>query len=313
MERHYYKKDMITPLRGFQRVVQEGFNMAKAATSLGVTSTAITHQIKALENTIGYQVFDRSKKILSFTEEGRLLYQKICPLLEQFHSVFDVVKNEINATKSNQIRIAVHHIAVSYILPRWIEKHNATYPDTTKIHIYDDIAWDEASQLLQNDVIDLMFFPTYNFPPEFFYKPTLSYDPVLLMRKDHPLASQTSITPEDIAAAHQLIHINRTLITLPLFESMAELYGWGGNITFERGNWEMLIHFVRAGLGMALVSTLCTKPDDPLLVAKSLTGHFLTMTYGITVKKGRYLSDAARHFITLFDPNFMTEYEKSKR
>ena len=77
MQQTYYKKEIITPLKGFCTVVEEEFNVRKAAERLHVTTAAIHQQIKALEDSVGYQVFSRDKRIFSLTYGGRLLYQQI--------------------------------------------------------------------------------------------------------------------------------------------------------------------------------------------------------------------------------------------
>jgi DNA-binding transcriptional LysR family regulator len=59
-------------LRAFEAAVREG-NLASAAEELGVTHSAISHQIRKLEDLLGTTLFDRRHKPLRLTAQGHLL------------------------------------------------------------------------------------------------------------------------------------------------------------------------------------------------------------------------------------------------
>ncbi len=59
-------------LRGFEATARRG-SLAGAAEELGVTYSAISHQIRKLEDVLGTDLFDRAHKPLSLTTEGHAL------------------------------------------------------------------------------------------------------------------------------------------------------------------------------------------------------------------------------------------------
>lgn len=61
--------------------VVEGGSFANAATALGLTPSGVSRSIARLEARIGVRLFDRTTRSLNLTDEGRLLYANINPLV----------------------------------------------------------------------------------------------------------------------------------------------------------------------------------------------------------------------------------------
>jgi len=97
-----------------------------AGEALFITASAVSHQIKSLEEELGEQLFDRNARELSLTETGRSLYEDVSPLIEQMNSV--VAKYKKGATRSS-IRISVQpFFASEYFVPR-LREFTAEHPE----------------------------------------------------------------------------------------------------------------------------------------------------------------------------------------
>lgn len=59
----------------------------KAAEDLHITASAVSHQVKSLEEEIGQRLFDRSKANLTLNETGRSLFQKLHPLINDIDGI----------------------------------------------------------------------------------------------------------------------------------------------------------------------------------------------------------------------------------
>ncbi len=66
----------LNALRFFE-VAARHLHLSKAADELCVTYSAVSHQIRSLESTLGVTLFDRSKKPLQLTREGKRLYKTV--------------------------------------------------------------------------------------------------------------------------------------------------------------------------------------------------------------------------------------------
>jgi LysR family cys regulon transcriptional activator len=124
----------------------------------------------------------------------------------------------------------------------------------------------------------------------------VSYDPLLIINKKHPLAKKPIQELKDLKK-FDLIRIDNGLITLPLFSEAMKSLGIKGSIEFENGNWEMLKHFVRENNVAAVVSSICLDKNDSDLEIKNLSKFFPKMSYSIIHRRGGYLKPIIRNFI----------------
>ena len=102
----------------------ESFRLA--AEALFITSSAVSYQIKGLEQELGQQLFDRNARELKLTETGQSLYDDIRPLIEKLNLVAAGYKADV--TKSS-VRISVQpFFASEYFVPR-LSEFTALHPE----------------------------------------------------------------------------------------------------------------------------------------------------------------------------------------
>ena len=76
------------------------------------------------------------------------------------------------------------------------------------------------------------------------------------------------------------------------------------NVALEAGGWEVVKKYVELGLGVSIVTDVCLTESDR--VAKiPLNEYFPQRSYGIVLRKGKFLSPQAKRFITMMDPEFL--------
>ena len=106
-------------------------SITTAASKLCLSQPAVTKTIKNLETTLGCKLFFRSKKGVSLTPKGQILYNKICPACELIFSA-ETDLDAANAQVSGTIRIAACETACRlWLIPRLQRFHNM-YP---KVHV----------------------------------------------------------------------------------------------------------------------------------------------------------------------------------
>ncbi|MCX8618489.1 LysR family transcriptional regulator [Gilliamella sp. B2923] len=114
-------------------------SFVKAAKSLGVSSSALSHSMRSLESRLNLRLFNRTTRSMSLTEAGDQLYKQIAPL---FHSI----NNEVNAlsdflsTPSGTIKINASSLATQTILYPKLRHILKRYPQV-KIEIQSDNNW----------------------------------------------------------------------------------------------------------------------------------------------------------------------------
>jgi len=111
----YTKLPPLNALRGFEAVARH-MNFSAAADELQITSSAMSQQIKNLENFLGVQVFNRMARRIELTEVGR----RILPGIERgFENLFDAVYPYLNSVSADHISCStVGSFAAKWLVPR---------------------------------------------------------------------------------------------------------------------------------------------------------------------------------------------------
>ncbi len=101
-------------------------NFTRTAEELMITQSAVSHQIRHIEELWDFKLFERQGRHLVITKEG----QMIVPIVREFLNNMKRVLNDISNTGTRaSIRISlVQSLAVKWLVPK-LGKFNAMYPD----------------------------------------------------------------------------------------------------------------------------------------------------------------------------------------
>ena len=105
----------ITALRALE-ASSRLLSFTKAADELFITQSAVSHQIRYLEDMWGFKLFERQGRRLITTKEG----QMIVPVVREFLENMTRVLGEITNTENrSSIRVSlVQSLAVKWLVPR---------------------------------------------------------------------------------------------------------------------------------------------------------------------------------------------------
>ncbi len=297
-ENLHYKRNRIQQIKGFCCAVQNG-SISGAARKMGLTQSAVTLQIKSLERDIGVKLFDREGQKIKLTEAGKIFYSQSIYYLHGIEDLFESF-SKFNQDKSlNVVNIAANHAVISYILPKYIKIFKDANPEV-RFKIC-NLSKAECIERILKDEIDMFIYPMSQdeVPDELDFIPIAKYQPILLTKPQHPLAKKKRVTLSDISN-YEIVRIDPKLITLPTFEEILKTHNIRSKIEFEMSDWEILKKFVKADIGIAIISNIVLEGDNQIeLSGRSLTEYFPEMTYGILVKKGKRLSCIKKQFFNL--------------
>ncbi|MEM6818075.1 MAG: LysR substrate-binding domain-containing protein [Pseudomonadota bacterium] len=117
-----------TSLRGLRTfcVAARYTSFRAAAEALYVTPSAVSHQVKGLEEHLGIALFLRSSRDISLTENGKALYAEVSPLIEK---IDDIVSHYRSGERRTTVRISVQPFFGSeYFVPR-LSDFTAQHPE----------------------------------------------------------------------------------------------------------------------------------------------------------------------------------------
>jgi len=97
-----------------------------AAKELFITSSAVSHQIKSLEQELGLRLFERGKRELKLTEVGSSLYDDLRPMIEQIDAV---VADYRKSGRRESVRMSVQPFFASEVFVPRLREFTAIHPD----------------------------------------------------------------------------------------------------------------------------------------------------------------------------------------
>ncbi len=120
-------KENLNDLQLFLVIAKAG-SFTKASAILGVSPSALSHSIKALETRMGFRLFNRTTRSIALTETGEQLFGIIEPKLNELEREMQGLHESHNRLTGN-IRITASEHAASAILSPLLESFIPQYPE----------------------------------------------------------------------------------------------------------------------------------------------------------------------------------------
>lgn len=297
--RFYYKGSRLKQLRAFCHVARLG-SVSRAAEAVFLSQPAVSLQLGALESELGVSLFERIGRRLSLTREGQALYEMARPLVDGLESLEGDFRTRLRGMSAGELNIAAGSSTILYLLPPLVQAFRAAHPEVQlKLH---NVTGKDGLALIRSDEVDLAVGSMLDVPNDLVYAPVHSYDPMLITPLDHPLANKTNLTLEDLSP-YGLILPPKRLTTYRLVDLVFQQKRVPYTVALEVGGWEVIKQYVAMGLGISIVTGICIEDDDrKRLAIRSLREWFPPRSYGVVIRKGKYLSPQARTFVELVKP-----------
>ncbi len=272
-------------------------SFTKTAALLGYTQSAVTMQIKQLEEELNVRLFDRVGKTVHITNEGMRL-------LKYADEIITAAQNALNDLSSSAspkgiLRIGVLESVCTAFLPDVLSDYHRLYPQVTTVIRIGTLA--ELSPMLGTDFIDLLW--TFDRPldiPE--WKKAYVYDNKIeiVCSDKNPLTLKREVNLSDLAA-ETFILTEQSCSYREIFEERMLALGHRPNIFLEIGNTEMIKKFVEANLGLTVLPNFTVEEEVRAGKLRILnTADFnLQMQCQLFYHKNKWLSPALDAFLKL--------------
>lgn len=254
-------------------VVAKELHFGKAAEKLNITQPALTHQIQQLESELGYELFDKSKRVnnrkVELTESGAYLMKEVSRVIDLLDRTLKSAK--VNSEKSKQLKLGIPKMCLTSEVIELIVKLQSKFEGITfKIIECSTVISVQEALFKGNIDIGITTFPVVFKGLEFqvFREEYLN----VIMPKRHPLAKYQKIKIEQLRN-DKWIELSKDLY--PTILDDVEVYcrnvGFSrdANIVQEVSNVELLLGLVKAGIGIAVFPSYVPKLSDEL-VSKEL-------------------------------------------
>jgi DNA-binding transcriptional LysR family regulator len=301
--RFYYKGSRLKQLRAFCHVARLG-SVSRAAEAVFLSQPAVSLQLGALESELSVPLFERHGRRLNLTREGQALYELARPLIDGLDALEGDFRTRLQGMSAGELNIAAGSSTILYFLPPLVQAFRAAHPEVQlKLH---NVTGKDGLALIRSDEVDLAVGSMLDVPNDLDYAPVQSFDPMLITPLDHPLARKETLRLEDLSP-YGLILPPRRLTTYRLVDLVFQQKRVPYTVALEVGGWEVIKQYVAMGLGISIVTGICIEDADrERLAIRNLRDWFPARSYGVVIRKGKYLSPQARSFVDLVKPALFT-------
>ena len=272
-------------------------SFSQAAKINGITQSAVSQQLRAMENHFKVLIVDRSQKQFKLTNEGKRLHESAKEILNLYERL-DCELQEMKKVISGNIRVATIYSVGLHELPPYMKRFLSTYP-TVNVHleyrrsnlVYEDVL---------HNIVDLgiVAYPIKN--RELEYLPFLEDELVLIASPDHPLAKKDVVDLKELPE-HAYIGFDNDIPTRKATDQIFRDARINILPVMEFDNIETVKRAVEINAGVAIIprSTVTQEVEKGLLVAMNFKGKRFLRPVFIIHRKGRILTPAMEKFIGL--------------
>ncbi|WP_299966901.1 LysR family transcriptional regulator [uncultured Roseobacter sp.] len=195
------------------QAIHEAGGLARAAEQLHITQSALSHQIKGLEDQAGVELFVRRSKPLRLSPAGMRLLKlarQVLPQLQALQEEFAGLRDG----SAGRMHIAIEcHACFEWLFPV-LERFRKTWGEVD-VDIRPGLAFDALPALLKEEV-DLVISSDPEDLPGVTFVELFDYAPVFVAASTHPLARKPFVDAGDFRG--------ETLITYPVERSRLDVF-----------------------------------------------------------------------------------------
>lgn len=270
-------------LIGFYHVAKLG-SFSRAAEATYRTQSAITQQIKALEDEFDCPLFERiGKRKIALTPIGEKLFDFATTVLMQYKQISEEIA-DIKLNKGH-LKIAAPFTTLYHLLPKILKRYSVEFP-WVELSLL-DLSQKEVIELTKKGDIDFGFVLESMAIEELNRKRWKMVEPVLLIQSGHPLKREKKVSLEKIAQYPLILPPKKGGFSYrvkieELFSEKKLKY----SVIMESLNIELSSLYVEMGLGISFASIV---KDLPIFKGRKLEAiplsHLLKPDYVCVISR----------------------------
>ncbi|MBI1200974.1 MAG: LysR family transcriptional regulator [Rhodopseudomonas sp.] len=276
-------------LRAFVSVVQLG-SFSRAARQLGVSQSALSQSVRQLEDALEVRLLDRTTRSLQLSQVGTEFLPGIQRLLADLDNQLQDLR-DLREHRRGHVTVACVPSVAMRLMPTVLATFQRDYP-LVGVTLKEEPRHQIIADLKRGDV-DLGIANVPGEDADLDSAHLLTDTFALVMRRDHPLTSQETVTWREGAAAAMVAMAPGTGIRLEMERGMAATGRRGA--LHEAEHPATLLALVEAGVGVAPLPSLAWPPTDhAVLTIRKLVAPVVERELYLIKRIGRDLSPAAR-------------------
>ncbi|MET0290193.1 MAG: LysR substrate-binding domain-containing protein [Pseudoxanthomonas sp.] len=293
-------------LRAVQEAIRQNFNLTEVAESLHASQSAISRQIRELEEELGVDIFRRhGKRLIDLTPPGREISVIVDRILKDRDSLRRA-SDEYRLLDGGKLSVAAPHAQVRYRLPATVKQFRQDYPS---VHLtLRPTPPGQIADLVRDGAIDIGFVPEgLPCPPELVLFKAYTWTHCFVVPEGHPLLRLPVQTLADIAT-YPVITFEEGMIGRAHINEAFEKLGLKPDIVISAVDSDVIKTYVELGLGVGIIAERAFNNTlDSKLVCLNARASISPVTTYLAVRRGTYLRGYMLAFIQALIPDLSTD------
>jgi len=270
-------------------------SFSRAGQKVFRTQSAVSAQIRQLEQEYGDRLLDRSGKDVTLTPAGRVLLAYAERLI-QLRDESKLAVADHGTAPRGKLVVGANEATCLYVLPDVFAKYCRLYPEV-QLSIYRNFSY-KITEKLEIGTIDVGIITLPIKSSKLKTNPIFRDQLMWMVNPQNPLAKNEVISIAEIARQPMLMP--KTGYTRRLMDKLLRPHEAELQIRMELPSVGMIKSFVAAGLGVTLMSASFAR--DQVLAGRvkliPLKEKELWRELGLAYRRDRTLTQAAKTFIT---------------
>jgi LysR family transcriptional regulator for metE and metH len=240
---------MLTAIAGTGSVTQ-------AARALHLTQSAVSHQLRAIEERLGTPLFLRLGKRMIVTAAGERLLVTARRVLDDLAAAEDDVRRQ-GAGEAGVLRVCAQCNTGYHWLPRLIEAFRRRHP-AIDVSLALECTVRPLEALLEGRLdLAIVTEPVRN--PRFRVRPLFADEHAAIVAPDHPFAAQAFVSPTDLAGERLLLYSSSPDDSFTIQRILRPAGVTPRQVSFVMLT-EAILEMVKARLGVSVMQTWAIEP-----------------------------------------------------
>ncbi len=275
-------------LRYFEAVARHS-HVTRAAAELHIAQPALSKQISQLEHELGVALFDRVGRNVRLTEAGESLLPHARAVMTQVEAGRAEMAERIGLRKG-RATVGAPPTVGTQLLPAVLATFNKRYPGIElRLH---ESGVQTLLDLLETGLTDVAVVTLPVEDENLTVVPIFTEEMVIAVWRDHPLAGRGEVTISELQGEPWVLSPENYELRESVLMA-CERAGFTPRVVLDGGETDTLMHFVAAGMGIALVPRLAVQ-GSANLVSLHVSDQELKRSLGVVWRGDRVASPAAR-------------------
>lgn len=275
----------------------ESQSFSKAAKLNGITQSAVSQQLRAMEKHFNALIVDRSQKQFHLTREGHKLYESSKELLHLYDKLMSELQ-EMKKVISGTIHISTIYSIGLHELPPYVKEFLQEFPDVNV-----RVEYRRANMVYEDILHNAVDFGLVAYPQKLRQLEVIPFQEdvlVVICAPGNPLAKQKSVDLKDLEGL-KFIGFDQDIPTRKATDQIFRDQKLDIDPVMEFDNIETVKRAVEIDAGVSIVpsTTVLQEVKQGLLSSVQIRGKKISRPLAIVHRKGRVLTPAMKKFVKL--------------